>query len=598
MLMIRGKTLSASVVSIAGPQKITCNVMHLDNFFDRDAPVSYQEFVERLRKVADILSNELTDNGVRKTRSDTYSSVLAPVRLRALLNDGVSNDEPIDFTTFPTQLSLLASLSSKQCSLPDDVYRGDCDDENPKKKTEGLSGPWLWSTHLRCPVKLVEITHVPKSMYSEEHYTVMFSARSLAKSAGRGIGVPAKPDKSSILGLSRSLYKSVSRDYESLGDWLRYNNLCVMTQQLVDEYISDFRKAATILLDMHSNLFESPARKGSVFALIDNRLKRASRVNYGSSYDDDDDVDLDTYSPIGKGTTFVLPLDVLQDGLPVYLNWEALSLRNCSRTTVELPSLVPLPWMSDAAFDSLVLPDRVFSGLHLLTATTTAPQSEHDRASGRGNLRLVLLQGAPGTGKTASAEILASVTHHGLYRVPLSNLLGSHNIAEALDKEMKVARSANCLVLIDEADLIVRTRGLDLSHNELVASLLSRLEYMDGVLFMTTNRQDDIDPAIRSRCSAIMTFKCPDAAGMRTVWEKNFARCSLDVKLTEAQWESILSNEMSPRDVVMCANNLYSYKFGSGNRPTSAVVMDCTENRDEFELLLDTISMVIGQILD
>ena len=598
MLMIRGKTLSGAVVAITGPQKIAGNVMHIDNFFDRDAPVSYQEMLERLRKVSDIISIEVTEKVAPKTKTDNYSSVLAPVRLRALLNDGVSEDDPIDFTTFPTQISLLASLSSKRCSLPDDVYCSDGEDGKPNQSTSGLSGPWLWSTHLRCPVKLVEINHVAKSMYSEERYEVIFSARSLAKSAGRGLGVPAKSEKSSTLGLSRALYKSVSRDYESLGDWLQSNNLCVITQQLVDDYISDFQKAATILRDMHSNLFESPARKGSVFALIDNRLNRETRVNYGSVYDDDEDEDFISNAPIGKGTPLVLSLDVLHAGLPIYLNWEALSLRNCSRTTVELPSLVPLSWMSDDAFDSLVLPDRVFSGLHLLTATTTAPQSEHDRASGRGNLRLVLLQGAPGTGKTASAEILASVTHHGLYRVPLSNLLSSRNIAEALDKEMGVARSANCLVLIDEADLIVRTRGLDLSHNELVASLLSRLEYMDGVLFMTTNRQDDIDPAIRSRCSAIMTFKCPDAAGMRIVWQKNFARCSLDVRLTEEQWGRILSNDMSPRDVVMCTNNLYSYKFGGGAKQSSLQVMDCLANNDEFELLLDTISMVIGQLLE
>ena len=60
------------------------------------------------------------------------------------------------------------------------------------------------------------------------------------------------------------------------------------------------------------------------------------------------------------------------------------------------------------------------------------------------------------------------------------------------------------LRLLDEADVFVLERGLDLVQNAIVAEFLRTLEYFDGLLFLTTNRMNGVDEAILARCAAVI----------------------------------------------------------------------------------------------
>jgi ATPases of the AAA+ class len=55
-------------------------------------------------------------------------------------------------------------------------------------------------------------------------------------------------------------------------------------------------------------------------------------------------------------------------------------------------------------------------------------------------------------------------------------------------------------------------------HERRVGVFLRVLEYFNGLLFLTTNRIDDIDEAIVSRCIALIRFYPPDAAARRKIW--------------------------------------------------------------------------------
>jgi SpoVK/Ycf46/Vps4 family AAA+-type ATPase len=44
------------------------------------------------------------------------------------------------------------------------------------------------------------------------------------------------------------------------------------------------------------------------------------------------------------------------------------------------------------------------------------------------------------------------------------------------------------------------------------------LEYFNGLLFLTTNRVDDIDEAIVSRCIAMIKFYPPDTEARARIW--------------------------------------------------------------------------------
>jgi len=48
---------------------------------------------------------------------------------------------------------------------------------------------------------------------------------------------------------------------------------------------------------------------------------------------------------------------------------------------------------------------------------------------------------------------------------------------------------------------------------------LRTLEYFDGFLFMTTNRGDDVDDAILSRCIAVVKYTRPSRENAKCIWK-------------------------------------------------------------------------------
>ena len=66
--------------------------------------------------------------------------------------------------------------------------------------------------------------------------------------------------------------------------------------------------------------------------------------------------------------------------------------------------------------------------------------------------------------------------------------------------------------------MYIRRRDNDLEHNAIVAEFLRTLEYFNGLLFMTTNRIDDVDDAIRSRCIATIEYSTPQRPDAIRLW--------------------------------------------------------------------------------
>jgi SpoVK/Ycf46/Vps4 family AAA+-type ATPase len=80
------------------------------------------------------------------------------------------------------------------------------------------------------------------------------------------------------------------------------------------------------------------------------------------------------------------------------------------------------------------------------------------------------------------------------------------------------AKRWNAVCLLDEADVYVHERGRDLNQNAIVGVFLRVLEYQDSVMFLTTNRPDDVDDAIQSRCVARLPYPKPSRADQRRIW--------------------------------------------------------------------------------
>ena len=64
------------------------------------------------------------------------------------------------------------------------------------------------------------------------------------------------------------------------------------------------------------------------------------------------------------------------------------------------------------------------------------------------------------------------------------------------------------VLLLDEADVFLEQRSLyDVHRNALVSVFLRELEYYPGIMFLTTNRVQQIDEAIASRIHLPLKYK-------------------------------------------------------------------------------------------
>lgn len=167
--------------------------------------------------------------------------------------------------------------------------------------------------------------------------------------------------------------------------------------------------------------------------------------------------------------------------------------------------------------DKLVLPQEHIELIDILTSDMEV--FLEDIIEGKSGGTTVLCSGPPGVGKTLTAEVYAEIIKRPLYRVH-SGQLGL-NVAE-MEKNLKEvlirAQRWGAVMLIDEADVYIKRRDDNLTMNAVVGVFLRVLEYFNGLLFLTTNRIEDIDEAIISRCIAMIKYQAPNQSERRRIW--------------------------------------------------------------------------------
>ncbi|MCH5645020.1 MULTISPECIES: AAA family ATPase [unclassified Gordonia (in: high G+C Gram-positive bacteria)] len=200
--------------------------------------------------------------------------------------------------------------------------------------------------------------------------------------------------------------------------------------------------------------------------------------------------------------------------------------------------------------DKLVLPDEQRELLNILTTDISVFTGDIIDGKSAGNV--ILAKGRPGVGKTLTAEVYAEVTGRPLYSIH-SGSLGI--TAELVRKNLEVifdrAKRWDAVLLLDEADVFVMERGLDLGQNAIVAEFLRTLEYFDGLLFLTTNRIDGVDEAILARCAAVIEYQPPGPKDARQVWQ--ILAAGNDVVLDEDLLDDLVGGfpGITPRDIKM-----------------------------------------------
>ncbi len=151
---------------------------------------------------------------------------------------------------------------------------------------------------------------------------------------------------------------------------------------------------------------------------------------------------------------------------------------------------------------------------------------ENDVVRGKGKGLILLLHGAPGVGKTSTAECVAEANGKMLFPITCGDLgTTAADVERELSEKFHLAELWDCVLLLDEADVFLAQRTkYDVSRNSLVSVFLRVLEYFTGILFLTTNRVGAFDEAFKSRIHVSLYYPPLNWERTEAIWRMHIRR--------------------------------------------------------------------------
>ena len=148
-----------------------------------------------------------------------------------------------------------------------------------------------------------------------------------------------------------------------------------------------------------------------------------------------------------------------------------------------------------------------------------------ERILRRGTGIICLFDGPPGTGKTLTAEVIARELALELHQINVARIVDKYIGETEKNLERVFARIVpeRTLLLFDEADSLFGSRvkvstSTDRYANMAINTLLQLIERYPGVVVLTTNLKDAIDPAFERRITYKVIFDKPDADARAQLW--------------------------------------------------------------------------------
>ena len=170
--------------------------------------------------------------------------------------------------------------------------------------------------------------------------------------------------------------------------------------------------------------------------------------------------------------------------------------------------------------------------------------------------------GAPGTGKTLTAEAFAGSLSQPIIKLGIAELESKFmgETSKNIQAVFKAATEASAVLFFDEADTLLGkrlssvTQGIDNEVNAMRSTLLIELERFNGIAIFATNFAKNYDEAFRSRISHHIHFDLPDLEARKKFWAKMLVD---QIPLLESKDEFIqtasdLSDGFSGREIRTC----------------------------------------------
>lgn len=203
--------------------------------------------------------------------------------------------------------------------------------------------------------------------------------------------------------------------------------------------------------------------------------------------------------------------------------------------------------------------------------------------------------GAPGTGKTLTAEAFAGTLNHPIIKLGIAELESKFmgETSKNIQAVFKLAAEKNAVLFFDEADTLLGkrlsnvTQGIDNEVNAMRSTLLIELEKFDGIVIFATNFAKNYDEAFRSRISHHVLFELPDEECRKALWSKMLVN---EIPLHGEREEFInvaakLSEGFSGREIRTCMR-----------LSLPKAILDAEKNEQQAILKLEHLKDVIEQV--
>lgn len=220
---------------------------------------------------------------------------------------------------------------------------------------------------------------------------------------------------------------------------------------------------------------------------------------------------------------------------PMHPKLRVFHLTKMENYWVHVNNLLPYKYKENIG-DQLILDKEVKEMVEMLVVNSS--DDMEDVIEGKTQSTIIAAVGDPGLGKTLMCEVMSESCKKPLYKVQAAQLgLDAESLENNLRVILNQAQRWNAILMIDEANAYIHARGHDIRQNAIVGVFLRLLDYYRGVLVLTTNMTSqeegagldfDIDPAIISRCTAVIKFELPTADLARDLWKLQGSLRKLD----------------------------------------------------------------------
>ncbi|KAJ5291366.1 hypothetical protein N7478_000617 [Penicillium angulare] len=249
------------------------------------------------------------------------------------------------------------------------------------------------------------------------------------------------------------------------------------------------------------------------------------------------------------------------------------------------------------AFSSLVIERKSKDLIQALVSSQLESEKATDLIAGKGNGLILLLHGAPGTGKTLTAESVAEIAEKPLYRVTCGDVgTKAEDVEKYLESVLYLGRIWGCVVLLDEADIFLEQRSLeDLQRNALVSVFLRVLEYYDGILILTSNRVGTFDEAFRSRIQLALHYPNLGPQQRLRIWQifidrlENMDGEAIDIVDLRDNLHSLKDEELNGRQIRNVITTARQYARWKKTTLTYEHLKDVIQVSGRFDTYLDKI---------